>query len=74
MRTGDVVVVGVKLDERLRKFEGIQRGTIVELTSTTCWVLLSNGDIWVGQPREVYEDQSNLDTETEEEIEEENHG
>lgn len=61
MKEGDVVVVVGKLDERIREADTskIVCGTIVLRANKRVWVLLEDGNFWIGPDHEVvrYEDQ-----------------
>jgi hypothetical protein len=52
MKVGDIVLVVAKADEKIRDMEE-RAGTIVQITGDEVWVLLANGDIWVGSKRYV---------------------
>lgn len=55
MTDGTVVIVAGKFDERVRenKEENIT-GTIVNIVKGDVWVLLPDGNIWVGKEYLVY--------------------
>jgi hypothetical protein len=55
MKEGTVVVIGGKFDERVRKNdESNIKGTIVHLVKGDVWILLPDGNIWVGKEYLVY--------------------
>lgn len=59
MTIGTVVKVAGKLDERVREQqEDTLIGTIIKLLGDEVWVLLPDGNIWIGSKYSVYEEQS----------------
>ena len=55
MSEGTVVVIAGKRDERVRTHEeGNIYGTIVKLEHGRVWVMLPDGDLWVGEDYQVY--------------------
>jgi hypothetical protein len=55
MTEGTVVIIGGKFDERVRKNdESNIVGTIVNNVKGDVWVLLPDGNIWVGKEYLVY--------------------
>jgi hypothetical protein len=49
MKEGSVVMVLGNLDQRIREVkEGLVLGTAVLLTADQSWVLLSDGNMWIG--------------------------
>lgn len=54
LKEGNVVLVVGKLDDRVRNNnEEFTYGTLIHITRETVWVLLTNGNIWIGKPFEV---------------------
>lgn len=57
IKEGSVVVVVGKLDQRIREStEEIVVGTVISIKNGKVSVVLSDGNIWVGNDWEVYED------------------
>jgi transketolase N-terminal domain/subunit len=57
LKEGSVVIVVGKLDQRIREnTEEIVVGTIISIKNGKVSVVLSDGNIWVGNDWEVYED------------------
>jgi hypothetical protein len=55
MKEGTVVVIAGKFDERVRKNEESNiTGTVVHVLKGDVWVLLPDGNIWVGKEYSVY--------------------
>jgi hypothetical protein len=55
LNDGDVVVIADKLDERIRKDdETIHYGTLIKRDQSTAWVLLKDGNIWIGDVRSIF--------------------
>ena len=55
MKEGTVVVIAGKFDERVRKNEESNiTGTVVHIVKGDVWVLLPDGNIWVGKEYSVY--------------------
>lgn len=55
MSEGTVVIVTGKFDERVRKNEETNIiGTVANIHSDNVWVLLPDGNIWVGKKYLVY--------------------
>lgn len=55
MSEGTVVIITGKFDERVRDYdESNVIGTVVKLESDTVWVMLPDGNIWVGKKYLVY--------------------
>lgn len=55
MTEGTVVLVAGKFDERVRKNgESNIIGTVIKVLSGQVWVLLPDGNIWVGESYLVY--------------------
>jgi hypothetical protein len=55
MTEGSVVIIGGKFDERVRKNDDSNIvGTIVNNVKGEVWVLLPDGNIWVGKEYLVY--------------------
>lgn len=55
MTEGTVVIVTGKFDERVRKNqENNIIGTVVRVDSENVWVILPDGNIWVGKKYLVY--------------------
>jgi hypothetical protein len=55
MNEGTVVIVTGKFDERVRKNEENNIiGTLVKIDSENAWVMLPDGNIWVGKKYLVY--------------------
>lgn len=55
MSEGTVVIVTGKFDERVRKNEEANIiGTVVKVDNENVWVLLPDGNIWVGKKYLVY--------------------
>lgn len=58
LKDGDVVVVGAKLDDRVRAADPENAiGTIWFMTQTDAIVLLKNGDLWRGNKKMIYPEQ-----------------
>lgn len=56
LKEGSVVIVTGKLDQRIRdNTEEIVIGTIISLKNGKVSVVLSDGNIWMGNDWEVYE-------------------
>ena len=56
MIEGSVVMVLGNLDQRIREADNsLAVGTAVLLTGEQAWVLLTNGNIWVGSRRMIRE-------------------
>lgn len=63
LKEGSIVVVTGKLDQRIRdNTEEVVVGTIISLKAGKVSVMLSDGNIWMGNDWEVYEynEQSNI--------------
>lgn len=55
MNEGTVVIITGKFDERVRKNEENNViGTVVKIDSGEVWVMLPDGNIWVGKEYLVY--------------------
>lgn len=55
MSEGSVVIITGKFDERVRKNkEDNVVGTVVKIDSGEVWVMLPDGNIWVGKEYLVY--------------------
>jgi hypothetical protein len=55
MSEGTVVIITGKFDERVRKNEESNViGTVAKIDSENVWVLLPDGNIWVGKKYLVY--------------------
>ena len=55
MKEGTVVIVAGKFDERIRKNESKNViGTVVKVGAGEVWVLLPDGNFWVGPDYLVY--------------------
>jgi len=55
---GCVVIVPQKvLDDRVRQAENEAKGTVVFVNGNMIWVLLTNGDFWIGPSFQAYADQ-----------------
>lgn len=55
MTEGTIVLIAGKFDERVRKNEETNViGTIVKIDGDSVWVLLPDGNIWVGKKYLVY--------------------
>lgn len=55
MSEGTVVIITGKFDERVRKNkENNVIGTVVKIDSGEVWVMLPDGNIWVGKEYLVY--------------------
>lgn len=55
MTEGSVVIITGKFDERVRKNEENNIiGTIAKISAGEVWVLLPDGNIWVGKEYLVY--------------------
>jgi hypothetical protein len=55
MTEGTVVIIVGKRDERVRQHqEGELYGTVVKVEHGKVWVMLPDGDLWVGEDYQVY--------------------
>lgn len=64
MSEGTVVIVTGKFDERVRiNEEGNTIGTVVRSISGEVWVLLPDGNIWVGKEYLVYPVETEIEAE-----------
>lgn len=55
MKEGTVVVIVGKFDERIRQYdEKNVVGTIIKIENGVVWVILPDGNIWVGEQYLVY--------------------
>lgn len=65
IQEGDVVIVTGKLDDRIKDPDASQAiGTVVQVGSGQVWVLLSNGNLWIGQLREVFLEKNHAESQT----------
>jgi hypothetical protein len=55
MSEGTVVVIAGKRDQRVRNHEEKElHGTVVKIEHGKVWVMLPDGDLWVGEDYQVY--------------------
>jgi hypothetical protein len=55
MSEGTIVVIAGKRDQRVRNHEEKELyGTVIKIEQGNVWVMLPDGDIWVGEQYRVY--------------------
>lgn len=62
---GSIVIIAEKVSDRVRESDSdIIIGTLVKTEDKQSWVLLSNGNIWVGDSWKVYIHEGNYERST----------